>query len=159
MKGILASELRQYIIRPTLQNLDLWSPAAENLLLGTAAQESQLGYYLVQRNGPALGIYQIEPATHRDVWTHYLSYRLPLADRVSKLTVSSPKLTVPDTMLITNLAYTTAIARIIYQRAAQPLPPADDIEQLANYWKQHFNTPLGKGTVIEFIQNYKEYIQ
>ena len=64
MSGIKASELRQYVIRPTLKAINLWSIAAENLLLGTAAQESQLGHYLTQVKGPALGIYQIEQSVH-----------------------------------------------------------------------------------------------
>jgi hypothetical protein len=55
--GIRSYDLRQYVIRPTLQRLGLWSLAAENLLLGTAAQESKLGYYLHQLEGPALGLY------------------------------------------------------------------------------------------------------
>ena len=36
-------QLRELIIRPTLEELDLWSPEAEDLLMGTAAVESNLG--------------------------------------------------------------------------------------------------------------------
>ena len=73
--AINTKHLRLYIIRPTLQKINLWSEAAENLLLGTAAQESLLGTYLKQNgNGPALGIYQMEPNTHKDIWIHYLNY-------------------------------------------------------------------------------------
>lgn len=38
-----ADDLRHLVIRDTLNYLDDWSLAAENLLLGTAAQESGLG--------------------------------------------------------------------------------------------------------------------
>ncbi|MEJ2418945.1 MAG: hypothetical protein P8Y45_18860 [Exilibacterium sp.] len=38
--GICAEELRNFVIKPTLQQLGDWSPVAERLLLGTAAQES-----------------------------------------------------------------------------------------------------------------------
>ncbi|KAF0118141.1 MAG: hypothetical protein FD149_866 [Rhodospirillaceae bacterium] len=68
------------VIRPTLLHLGLHSPAAEALLLGTAIQESRLGTYLRQTGGgPALGVYQMEPATHEDIWTNFLAYRPDLA--------------------------------------------------------------------------------
>ncbi len=158
MDGILASEFRLQVIRPTLQTLNLWTMSAENLLLGTAAQESQLGHYLVQENGPGLGVYQVDPATHQDIWAHYLNSRPLLANQVRSLTASTKDGVIPDTILVTNLAYTTAIARVIYYRVAQPLPDAYDIEGLAEYWKLYYNTPLGEGEVSEFIQNYNEYI-
>jgi hypothetical protein len=157
MNGISASELQQHVIRPTLQAISLWSDAAEYLLLGTAAQESQLGYYLTQIHGPALGIYQIEPATHADVWQNYLEYQPYLAEKVQ--TLLSPFNTQDkDQALITNLAYSTAIARIIYYRVPQPLPAAYDLPGLAAYWKQYYNTPAGQGTVEEFMANYKEML-
>ena len=43
--GINIKHLREYVIRPTLYKLDLWSKSAENLLIGTIAQESQGGYF------------------------------------------------------------------------------------------------------------------
>ena len=56
-------DLRVEVIRPALRALDLWSPAAEDLVLGTAAQESGLAYLRQIGGGPALGLWQIEPAT------------------------------------------------------------------------------------------------
>lgn len=68
--SINCEQLRLYVIRPTLEKIELWSEAAENLLLGTTAQESHMGTYIKQvGKGPALGIYQMEPATHKDIWT------------------------------------------------------------------------------------------
>jgi hypothetical protein len=29
---------------------------------------------------------------------------------------------------------------------------------MADYWKQHYNTPLGRGTVEEFISNYQRHV-
>ena len=42
---------------------------------GTAAVESRMGTYLRQIGGPALGIWQVEPATHLDCWDNWLDYR------------------------------------------------------------------------------------
>ena len=153
--AISSYDLRHAVIKPTLAKIGLWPLSAENLLMGTAAHESRLGYYLKQVNGPALGIYQIEPATHRDVWANFLKYKDELKTKVNSLATKEPSL---DENLIYNLAYATAIARIIYFRVSQKMPEANDLQGLAEYWKEHYNTHLGKGTVAEFIKNYHDFV-
>ena len=54
-----ANDLRHLVIRDTLNYLNDWSMAAENLLLGTAAQESGLGGW---HEGRRVGLYHITPA-------------------------------------------------------------------------------------------------
>lgn len=152
--GINVDQLKEYIIRPTLEDLGLWSQAAENLLLGTMAQESHMGHYIHQVKGPALGIYQIEPETHDDVWEHYLDYRESMADKVSELSYLTT-----SKSLVSNLSYATAIARIIYLRVSEPLPLPQDLVGMARYWKKYYNTPLGKGTEREFVRNYLKYVK
>lgn len=143
--------LRDYVIRPTLQQLGLWSLSAENLLIGTVFQESRGGHYLHQLgDGPAVGIYQIEPKTHDDVLINYVSYRSSLLERLESVCTSQDK----HEQLATNLSYATAIARLVYYRKPDALPDAEDVEALANYWKEHYNTHLGKGTPDEFINNF-----
>jgi len=145
-------QLRTCIIEPTLNAIGLYSQSAVNLLLGTCAQESKFGTYLKQINGPALGIYQIEPNTHKDIWDNFLKFKSELADKVLKLGQMH------DASLIVNLAYATAIARIKYLRAPEALPAANDLAGLARYWKRYYNTFLGSGTVQEFINNYNRYV-
>ena len=57
-----------------------------------------------------------------------------------------------------NLGYATAMCRVHYRRVLEPLPGADDIPGLAEYWKQHYNTPLGRGTVGEFADKFERYV-
>lgn len=160
MSGIQAQHLRTYIIRPALLAIDLWSQAAENLLLGTAAHESKSGTFLKQMNGPALGIYQIEPTTFEDI-QDYITANKSLQKKVTAL-LSPFDQRNGYRALTYHLIFSTAIARLIYLRAPQALPCAQDIPGLAQYWKMHYNTPLGRGTVAEFIahypQNEKEYV-
>jgi hypothetical protein len=64
-------------IGPVLRQLGLDEyrmQAAEELLLGTALQESGLIYRRQLNNGPALGLFQMEPATHDDIWADFLTY-------------------------------------------------------------------------------------
>ncbi|MGB8276303.1 MAG: hypothetical protein WCF16_13650 [Alphaproteobacteria bacterium] len=149
-------QFRIEIVRKVLGWIDPVVPhslTAENLLVGTALVESGLRA-LVQDGGPALGVFQIEPATHHDVLLNFLDYRPALAEQVRAFRAQSPD---PDTQLVTNLAYACAIARLIYFRRPEPLPEADDIEALAAYWKAHYNTPQGKGTVTRFVASYRDH--
>ncbi|MBT4083561.1 MAG: hypothetical protein HOD58_06290 [Gammaproteobacteria bacterium] len=153
---IHCAHLRKQIIRPTLKFLDKWSPAAENLLLGTAAQESQMGTYLRQiGGGPACGMFQIEPKTNRDVWNKYLKYRPDIAEKVSSFMYSGFD---QDFMLVSSLPYATSIARLVYWRSPLPLPNANDVEGLAEMWKEVYNTKNGAGTEQEFVENYHRYV-
>lgn len=159
--SINTKQLKECVIIPTLYYLDLWSESATNLLLGTCAQESQMGTYLKQVNGVAMGIYQIEPATHRDIVERYLYLpeKHALQEKVKRIISQINQYGNPDSELIFNLRYATAICRIKYLMAPDPLPEADDVMGLANYYKNFYNTAQGKGTVYQFVENYKKYVQ
>lgn len=153
---IECGQLREHVIRPILRGMNAWSQAAENLLLGTAAQESHMGRYLVQIKGPALGIFQMEPATYQDHWWNFLRYREGLSARVRQSTGVRHG---SAEHMIGNLYYAAAMARVHYLRVPEALPKSDDLEALAGYWKQHFNTKLGSGTAEEFKRNYIKFVR
>jgi hypothetical protein len=152
-----AGQLKQLIIDTVLLELGAHSPAAVQLLMLTAAQESRLGYYIAQVRGPALGIFQMEPATHADIWDNYLAYRPEMAAKLQRLAGSYPVRPQADVMIY-NLKYAAAMARVHYRRVTDPLPVVDDIPAMAAYWKQHYNTPKGRGTVAEAVHNYERYV-
>jgi hypothetical protein len=155
---IYARQLRSDVIRPAIRAIELWSESAENLLMGTAAQESQMGTYVRQLGGgPALGIFQMEPATHDDIWKNYLRYQPYLRELLMMHFV--PATTEPKASdLISNLGYAAAMCRVHYRRVLEKLPAADDVAGMARYWKKYFNTPKGKGTEEEFLKNYRNYV-
>ena len=144
------------VIEPVLMHMEMHSEAAVNLLLGTAAQESHLGRWLVQHGGPALGIYQMEPNTIRDI-NRYLSRRTDIRAKVGHLELSRRPKTI-NCEIIGNLYLATALARIRYWYSPDPLPAANDVRGLANYWKKHYNTSRGKGSPEEFIANYNRLV-
>ncbi len=157
MLGIHTAELRFEVVRPTLHDLGLWSECAENLLLGTAAVESHMGHKLHQEQGPALGIYQIECATHDDLWQNYLNWHQDLANRIMGFASQRSAKAGLERDLVVNLAYATAIARAIYSRVGEELPPADDPEALGAYWKKHYNTEKGRGSVEHFVECFWQH--
>ncbi len=142
--GIFATDLRSLVIRPTLEQLDDWSPAAENLLLGTAAQESQLGFrlhnsHLQSSQNQGQGLYRISPNTHIQVWDEFLITDPELASRLRGLASQQQFLKAPHQELITNLSYATGVAWMIYKRHRVALPDANDIEAMGAYWLQYFS--------------------
>ena len=151
-----ADDLRHWAIRDTLKYLDDYSLSAENLLLGTAAQESGLG--LCMHEGKRWGIYHLTTTIHKAVWDKYLIHNPELASRIRGIAGQHSFLADPNAELITNLKYATAIAWMVYRRCNQPLPDADDVEGLAKYWHRHFH-PKPIGSEQQFIRNYRELVQ
>jgi hypothetical protein len=141
---------RELVVRPTIIGMGSWSPAAENLLMGTAIQESGLRSLKQIGGGPALGVFQMEPSTHDDIWMNYLNARDDLKYKVLEWHKSK----VDPSVMTWNLAYATAMARVHYLRVPAPLPAESDIQGLGEYWKKYYNTPAGAGTSDEFVNNY-----
>lgn len=150
-------QLREQVIRPTLKRIGLWSQAAEDLILGTACQESHCGKYLRQLGCTgaigAFGAWQMELATARDIYDNFLRYKPDLKAKVESLRNPNQEIT---ESLTTNLMYACAMCRIHYLRVSEPLPTGT-IESLAKYYKKYYNTIKGKATEQEFINNWAKY--
>lgn len=146
------------VIDPALAALALDPPdrlvGVRQLLLGTALQESGLRHLrqLANRDGsrgPALGYFQMEPATHDDIWQTFLTFRPALAARVRAVpgvAVARPK----AELLVHNHVYAAVMARLRFRRAPGALPAAGDVRAMGAYWKAHYNTALGKGRASAF---------
>lgn len=160
-----ARQFDKFILRPTLAALEPiipYSEAARRLLLGTAAHESG-GFQWIDQvtngpdvDGPAFGLFQIERRTHDDVWDSFLAFRAELAAKVQRFSISGIE-TVKQ--MQGNLYYNTAIARVIYYRAKPPLPHADDLDFLADYWKLYYNTARGAGKPQDFKNAVSRYLE
>jgi hypothetical protein len=149
-------QLRLEIVRPTMVALQLYSLEDEELLIGTCAQESKGGTYIKQINGIALGAWGMEPKTHDDIWKNWLPNQGPLCSRLinhCRVGVIEP----PQAKYMAyHLYYACAMARLHYKRKNIPTPK--DLEGQAAFWKEHYNTPQGKGTVEEYIHNYNLFV-
>lgn len=141
-------------IRSALEAICLWSQAAEDLVLGTGAHESHYEY-LQQIGGPALGYWQMEPATHDSLHVNFLAYRPALSLAVTALLNGAP---VSSSALVTNIPYAAAMCRVRYYDSDYPLPQAGDIEGYAAMWKSVYNSVEGAGTVQEFLDDWQTYI-
>jgi len=155
--GINKDQLEKLIIN-TLRELSLKmaTQSAVNLLLGTAEQESHMGKYIHQIQGPALGIFQMEPKTHNDIWENCIAhFSSKFIGRIRTITNST--CLNPETMMY-NLKYAIIMCRLHYWRVPEALPEHDDINALGSYWKKYYNTWMGKGTQQQFYSNYEKYV-
>mgnify|MGYP006977226892 CR=1 FL=1 len=156
--GIRANELRNQVIRPVLQRLHRWSPVMENLLMGTAAQASELGHLIKQ--GRALGLFGIEKETHQDVWDRYLAHHPDDASMVRGFASQREFLAEPELELISNMAYSTAIAWAIYESNEAKYPvEADDLEALALCWYRYYPRQNITESPSDFIERYRTLVK
>lgn len=136
--GISAEDLREFVIRPTLLLLNDWSHNTENLLVGTAAQESNLGCTLQSCNHSGTGLYRISAHTHLEVWDKYLVTDPESASRVRGLASQQQFLKSPHAELISNLSYATAIAWMVYKRHQLLIPDNLNTYELGKYWLDYY---------------------
>jgi len=139
-RAFVTSVLKKY---SDILGLPLYSESAVNLILGTCAQESAFGKYRHQIGGPAHGIMQIEEKTFnwlKSVWAPK----------------GAPDVTFED--LINDDEASIIYARLLYWPKRRKLPAPDDIRGLAKYWKDFYNTHLGKGKISEFMHNYSRFV-
>ena len=126
---------------------------ASNLVFETGMAES--GYRALEGYGsgnPAVSFWQIEPATIRDMWENYISYRKPLIEATYKLGLIEEK---KEFSIFSNIALASAFCRIHYRRMPGAIPKA--MPGRAAYWKKHYNTRLGKGTVDHYVAANMEF--
>lgn len=151
------NQFKEVIVRPVLDDLQMYSENAETLLMFTAGAESLGGTYLTQVKGPALGVFQCEPDTHYDIWFNFIKYRSGLMNIMAlKFAVNN----IPEAFrLVYDLRYAAAIARIHYLRVKEPLPNKDNIEAVYEYYKKYYNTVKGKSSQSKAIANYESFLK
>ena len=137
------------IIKWTLQYLNMDSEDARDLRYKTGMAES--GYRALEGygNNPAVGFWQVEPATMHDVIENYANYRPELKTKIYSLGYDDKD---SESRLLSNMALQVVFCRLTYRRDKYPLPKIGNIEKQAEYWKRVYNTKLGKGTIEHFME-------
>lgn len=144
---IAAADFRACVVNPALGALVPagipYSLVAADLLMATAAVETNLGSYLVQQGGPALGVFQIQPGTLSSLWANLTPAQLTAVRSIS--TSQSP-----ISQMTYNLVLSAAICRLVYWHNPMPLPP-HTAAGLWDAYKKIWNTEAGKTTEPKFM--------
>lgn len=142
------SQFKADIVRPVLSALALPGDleARVQLTTGIALVESGLRY-IRQVGGPALGICQMEPATHYDMWQTFFPSRPDLGHVVSGYLPArfSVGTVASAAALEESLAYSVAMAACRFFRSPVLLPARGDAAAMCAAWKAGYNTSAGKG--------------
>lgn len=158
--SINVTDLKTYVIEPTLEYMApevLVTKQALQLILGTAAKESDLGFWLDQTTpgaGPAFGIYQMEQITYYDNLNWMLLHHKGLFEKAMSLGGSS--LGRGAARMHGNLEFATFMARVHYFR--RPAALSLTLAGQAAYWKKYYNTTLGAGTTAQYISAYNRLV-
>ena len=150
----MINEIKE-IAEYALYRIDSYSDDALALVVRTGMAES--GYRALKGYGdgnPAIGFWQIEPATMNDMIENYINYRSKYKKTLISLGMNFEKDTIMSIM--SNMAVQAALCRLHYRRDKDPLPSWDDMEGQAKYWKRVYNTVEGRGTVKHFIKANKD---
>ena len=143
------------IVEYALYKIDSYSDDALALVVRTGMAES--GYRALKGYGegnPAIGFWQIEPATMNDMITNYIQYRSHYKKNLISLGMNFEKDTTMSVM--SNLAVQAALCRLHYRRDRDPIPSWGDLEAQGKYWKKVYNTVEGRGTVKHFVKANKD---
>ena len=140
------------IVEYSLYKIDCYSDDALALVVRTGMAES--GYRALQGYGesnPAIGFWQIEPATLFDMMRNYISYRPQYRKVLEKLGMEFEGDDI-EMSVMSNMAVQAALCRLHYRRDKYPLPSWDSMEAQGKYWKRVYNTIKGRGTVKHFMK-------
>ena len=144
-------QFSQEIVKRALEYLGAYSKEAHILVLGTALTESELQYLRQIGGGPALGYFQMEPDTEQDIWENFLRHRKSLFKKVTDIIIPAMDI---EQQLAFNPIYAACMCRIHYLRVKEPIPDADDTLALSRYWKDHYNTRNGSGSVDKAYKHF-----
>lgn len=142
--GLDLSDLKVRVIVPALARIGMDGAAAVNLLAGTALVESGCRRLVQDGGGPALGLWQMEPFTHDDIWNTFLPGGR-MNGVVTALLSMRGNWPPASGQMTGNAFYACAMARLKYYRAPDPLPAASDAAGMCGLWKRIYNTSLGAG--------------
>jgi len=142
------NQLRDLITRILKEIPHGYSEDAVELMMMIAAHESNLGTYLRQVDGPALGIFQIEPATHDDTWENGDS--ICANAQILGIECAVEKLEY-------DLRYQIFMARQKLFMISEAIPSNRMVMKMAEYCKKYWNTQHGKATVCDYHDAYLDY--
>ncbi|MEY8241675.1 MAG: hypothetical protein RPT25_15115 [Cycloclasticus sp.] len=122
--------------------------SAVRLLLMIAAHESGGFTYCKQKGGPALGLFQMEPATFEFVMGY-----LKRTGKFKAINRSTP-----FERLLIDPEFAAAMARVYLWTFPAALPSSDDLEGLASYAKKYWNTEQGKASSEKYLNDFISHV-
>lgn len=134
------------------------TPAARELLFGTACTESGLRPRFQDKHGMAIGLFQVEYATFLDLWNRAIKIKHPklYKEILRNYAGEDKRIRFEDLQLNDELC--AVFARMKYAEAKSHIPPSTDLEAQAKYYKKYYNTDLGKASHKSYLKRRAEVL-
>ena len=123
---------------------------AKEMIIETAIAETGLGQIEDKTIGAGMGLTQFDEFPFNDIKTRTMKLR-PQIQKDLKIDISL----VNWDDLRFNPFLSLLFTRLHYWLKGSPIPAT--IEERAKYWKLHYNTVQGKGTVEHYLEMNKKY--
>jgi hypothetical protein len=133
-----------------LCRMDLFSVDVVNLILATAAVETDFCKTLRNIDGPGMGFFNMTPKQFINICDKYLKFHKDIHVRVLK--VANVKY-LDHNDLMTNFVLQIIFIALHYTRVDKPFPK--NRNEYAKFWKDHYNN---KGSVHKFMNQYRLYV-
>ncbi len=125
------------------------------LLLGTAAVESDFKPRFQASGGDAIGLFQVEYGTFRDLWNRVIKNKYPALYSAVLKRYGDAAGALKFEELQKSDELCAVFARIKYAESGKPVPEASDTAALARYYKRVYNTLHGAAKEKDFIKKLK----
>lgn len=151
---MLAQDVRTLVIRPALQSVDLYSKWLDSLVFGTGLCESNYSA-LKQRQGPALGFFQVEPATYADDVVYLTELNPKLGNRILK-DFKWEKFPIPNEV-VWNIRFAAVMCAVHYLR--HQIPVNYNALFLYQIYKKYYNSIHGASTQERCLPLFEKAIR
>lgn len=127
---------------------------AVDLLLGTAIMESDLQPRFQDGRGDAIGLFQIEYGTYRDLWNRSIKAKHPGLYEALLREYGDVKF--EDLQRDDRLC--AIFSRMKYAECPAPIPSRYDCAAQADYYKRIYNTAEGASTAQKFLEKRNRHL-
>lgn len=125
---------------------------AKDLLLETAAAETQLGTYPDRHAESGHGLHQFDIIGFLDVQCRTRRSDIEKVKQAFKINIEKVKIKDLDNNPLLSFIF----CRLKYKLRPEQIP--DDIVSRATYWKRYYNTELGKGTLDHYLDSAERHL-
>jgi len=146
------------IIWPVLEQLNCDSRSALSLLLTTAIMETGINLLPSKTKKNHFGIYQLSSSMHQIAWDKELVKHPDSASAVRGLASQHNFLQSPDSELIGNLPYATAITWFYFCNEQKNIPLSLTPKQAASLWNNKFHKGKAKSRTQLFAKHFEQYL-
>jgi len=157
------------LIETVLKGLGMFSEDAAAMVFRTGMVESKYQHLRQKigrgdRIGVARSFFQIEPWVARSIINDYIKYRKTIRQDLERICMcdlskmdDENESEILDLQLMGNIPLGIALCRLKYRPVPKAIPAKSDLSGQAEYWKKHYNTAGGKGSINKFIKIIRTY--